>query len=138
MLTELQRMTSLDDIRAAEAVLKPIITQTPMLPAERLSQDVGGQIFYKAENTQRAGSFKIRGAYNTINALSPEEKSRGVIAHSAGNHAQGVALAAQLHGIRATIVMPEFAPLAKVTATKRMGAEVVLYGASFDDAGAHA
>ncbi len=138
MLTESQPMTTLADIRAAEAVLRPIITQTPTLPAERLSQDVGGQIFYKAENTQRAGSFKIRGAYNTINSLSPEEKLRGVIAHSAGNHAQGVALAAQLHGIKATIVMPEFAPLAKVSATKRMGAEVVLYGASFDDAGAHA
>ncbi|MBA3469530.1 MAG: threonine ammonia-lyase, partial [Herpetosiphonaceae bacterium] len=138
MLTESHRMTTLDDIQAAAAVLKPIITQTPTLPAERLSQDVGGHIFYKAENTQRAGSFKIRGAYNTINSLSPEEKSRGVIAHSAGNHAQGVALAAQLHGIKATIVMPEFAPLAKVTATKRMGAEVVLYGASFDDAGAYA
>lgn len=138
MQTELQRMTSLDDIRAAEAVLKPIITQTPMLPAERLSQDVGGQVWYKAENTQRAGSFKIRGAYNKINALAAEEKSHGVIAHSAGNHAQGVALAARLQGIKATVVMPEFAPLAKITATQRLGAEVVLHGASFDDAGAYA
>jgi threonine dehydratase len=138
MTTELETMTTIDDIRAAATVLQPIITQTPMLPAERLSQDVGGEIWYKAENTQRAGSFKIRGAYNKINALSPEEKSRGVIAHSAGNHAQGVALAAKLHGIKATVVMPEFAPLAKINATQRMGAEVVLHGESFDDAGAHA
>jgi threonine dehydratase len=73
MTTELETMTTIDDIRAAATVLQPIITQTPMLPAERLSQDVGGEIWYKAENTQRAGSFKIRGAYNKINALSPEE-----------------------------------------------------------------
>ena len=138
MTTELETMITLDDIRAAAAVLQPIITQTPTLPAERLSQDVGGRIWYKAETMQRAGSFKIRGAYNKINALGPVEKARGVIAHSAGNHAQGVALAAKLLGISATVVMPEFAPLAKIIATQRLGAEVVLHGTSFDDAGAHA
>ncbi len=131
-------MPTIDDIYAAAHVLGPIITQTPLLPAEQLSQELGGQIIYKAENTQRAGSFKVRGAYTKINSLTAEEKAHGVITHSAGNHAQGVALAAQLNGIKATVVMPEFAPLAKITSAQRMGAEVILHGASFDDAGAHA
>lgn len=138
MTSEPKTALTLDAMYTAANNLASIITQTPMLPAERLSQDLNAQIWYKAENTQRAGSFKIRGAYTKIHALSPEEKARGVIAHSAGNHAQGVALAAKLSGIKATVVMPEFAPLAKVTATQRMGAEVILHGASFDDAGAHA
>ncbi|HEY1015516.1 MAG TPA: threonine ammonia-lyase [Herpetosiphonaceae bacterium] len=131
-------MTTLNEIQAAAETLAGVITPTPMLPAERLSDHLGARVLYKAENTQRAGSFKIRGAYTKIRALTDDEKARGVIAHSAGNHAQGVALAAQLVGTRATVVMPEFAPLAKVTATRRFGAEVVLHGASFDDAGAHA
>ncbi len=138
MSVERAIMPTLDAIRAAAATLEPIITKTPMLPAERLSQDVGGRIWYKAENTQRAGSFKIRGAYNKIHSLSEAERARGVIAHSAGNHAQGVALAARLHNIKATVVMPEYAPLAKISATRNFGAEVVLHGASFDDAGAYA
>jgi threonine dehydratase len=119
-------------------MLRDVINATPILADERLSQDLGARVFLKAENTQRSGSFKIRGAYNTIARLSPEERARGVIAHSAGNHAQGVALAAKLLGIPATIVMPERAPLTKVAATRRLGAEVILHGASFDDAGAHA
>ncbi len=90
--------------------------------------------FLKAECLQRSGSFKVRGAYNKISRLSDDEKSRGVIAASAGNHAQGVALAARLHNIKATIVLPEFAPLTKVQATKAQGAEVILKGASFDEA----
>jgi threonine dehydratase len=94
--------------------------------------------FLKAECLQRSGSFKIRGAYNKIFHLTPEERARGVIAASAGNHAQGVALAAQLHGIQATIVMPSFASLTKIMATQALGAEVVLEGATFDDAAAHA
>jgi threonine dehydratase len=92
----------------------------------------------KAKSLQKSGSFKNRGAYHKIAALTPEEKARGVIAPSAGNHAQGVALAASLQGIRSVIVMPQHAPLTKVVATRRLGAEVVLYGASFDDAVAHA
>ena len=126
------------DIHAARVALRNVIVATPVLPDERLSQQLGTQIFVKAENTQRAGSFKVRGAYNKISRLSPEERGRGVIAHSAGNHAQGVALAAQLFGVQATIVMPERAPLTKVVATQRYGANVVLYGATFDDAGARA
>lgn len=129
---------SLADIQAARRTLRDIIIATPLLPAARLSAELGAPIFYKAENTQHSGSFKIRGAYNTISRLSDDEKARGVIAPSAGNHAQGVAQAAQMTGVRAVIVMPERAPLTKIVATRRLGAEVVLQGQSFDDAVAHA
>jgi threonine dehydratase len=129
---------TLADIQAARRRLRDVILATPTLPAARLSTELGAEIFYKAENTQHSGSFKIRGAYNMISHLNPEEQARGVIAPSAGNHAQGVAMAAQLHGVRAVIVMPERAPLTKVVATRRLGAEVVLHGSSFDDAVAHA
>jgi threonine dehydratase len=131
-------MMTLADIQAAQHVLRDIIIATPILPDERLTAELGVPIFLKAENTQRSGSFKIRGAYNKISQLTPAEKARGVIAPSAGNHAQGVALAAKLLGIPATIVMPERAPLTKVSATRRLGAEVILYGPTFDDAVAHA
>jgi threonine dehydratase len=129
---------TLADIQAARRTLRDVIIATPILPAERLSQELGARVFLKAENTQRSGSFKLRGAYNTISRLAPAERERGVIAHSAGNHAQGVALAARLLGVPATIVMPERAPLTKVAATRRFGAEVLLHGATFDDAGARA
>jgi threonine dehydratase len=129
---------TLSDIQAARQTLRDVLIATPVLPDERLTQELGARVFLKAECTQRSGSFKLRGAYNTIHQLSPEERARGVITHSAGNHAQGVALAAKLHGIPATIVMPEHASLTKVTATRRLGATVVLYGATFDDAGARA
>jgi threonine dehydratase len=129
---------TLADIQAARSLLRDVILSTPVVPAARLSAELGAEIFYKAENTQHSGSFKIRGAYNTISDLSDAEKARGVIAPSAGNHAQGVALAAQMMGVRAVIVMPERAPLTKIVATRRLGAEVVLHGASFDDAVAHA
>ncbi len=108
-----------------------------MLPDNRLSHEVGANAFVKAENLQRSGSFKIRGAYNKISKLTPEEKQRGVVTGSAGNHAQGVAMAARLHGIKATIVFPEYAPLNKISATKKQGAEVILHGSSFDEAVAH-
>jgi threonine dehydratase len=129
---------TLADIQAARRTLRDIIITTPILPAERLSQELGARVMLKAENTQRSGSFKLRGAYNTLSRLTPAERERGVIAHSAGNHAQGVALAASLLGIPATIVMPEHAPLTKVAATRRYGAEVILHGATFDDAGTRA
>jgi threonine dehydratase len=129
---------TLADIQAARRVLRGVISTTPILADERLTEELGARVYLKAENTQRSGSFKIRGAYNTISRLAPDERTRGVIAHSAGNHAQGVALAARLIGIPATIVMPERAPLTKVAATRRHGAEVVLHGATFDDAGAYA
>lgn len=129
---------ALNDIQAARSMLRDVIIATPLLPAERLSDELGARIFYKTENTQRSGSFKIRGAYNTIARLEPDERRHGVIAPSAGNHAQGVALAARLTGVQATIVMPERAPLTKIVATRRLGAEVILHGATFDDAVAYA
>lgn len=131
-------VVTLEDIRTAQAGLRGITVQTPLLASDRLSEDVGGHMFIKAENTQRAGSFKLRGAYTKMASLTPEQRQRGVIAHSAGNHAQGVALAARLLGAPATLVMPEYAPLAKIAATKRFGAEVILHGTSFDDAGDYA
>ncbi len=131
-------LVTLADIQSARRALREVILTTPIVPASRLSLELGAKIFYKAENTQHSGSFKIRGAYHTISHLSREERARGVIAPSAGNHAQGVAQAAQMLGVHAVIVMPERAPLTKVVATRWLGAEVVLYGDSFDDAVAHA
>ena len=127
----------LSDIEDAQRILQGIITPTPILSDAKLSREIGANAHLKAECLQKSGSFKIRGGYNKIHRLSPEEKQRGVIAASAGNHAQGVALAAQLHDIKATIVLPQFAPLTKVTATKGYGADVILHGASFDEAMAH-
>lgn len=131
-------VVAVDEIQAAREALRGITVDTPLLSTDRLSADVGAQVFIKAENTQRAGSFKLRGAYTKMASLTREQLHAGVVAHSAGNHAQGVALAAQLLGAPATVVMPEFAPLAKVAATKRYGAQVILHGQSFDDAGARA
>jgi threonine dehydratase len=124
----------LSDIEDAQQILQNIIIPTPILSDSKLSSEIGANAFLKAECLQKGGSFKVRGAYNKIHRLSQEEKQRGVIAASAGNHAQGVALAARLHDIKATIVLPQFAPLTKITATKNFGAEVILHGASFDEA----
>ncbi|MCI0670639.1 MAG: pyridoxal-phosphate dependent enzyme, partial [Myxococcaceae bacterium] len=107
---------TLADIQAARRTLQRIVINTPVLPDERISQELGANVFLKAECTQRSGSFKLRGAYNKLKHLSDAERARGVIAHSAGNHAQGVALAAKLLGVPATIVMPERAPLTKALA----------------------
>lgn len=125
------------DIQEARIILQDIIIPTPILSDEKLSNEIGAQAFLKAECLQRSGSFKVRGAYNKISRLSDAEKKRGVIAASAGNHAQGVALAARLHNIKATIVLPESAPLTKIMATKAQGAEVIMKGASFDEAVAY-
>ncbi len=127
----------LSDIQDARKILQGVIRQTPILPDEGLCREIGASTYLKAESLQLGGSFKVRGAYNKINRLSDEEKQRGVITASAGNHAQGVALAAKLHNITATIVLPERAPLTKVTATKALGATVILKGATFDEAVAY-
>jgi threonine dehydratase len=137
MTHNLQTVT-LADIYEAQQTVKGELIFTPMLPELRLTRQLGARVMFKAESLQRAGSFKIRGAFNKISHLSEEERKRGVIAASAGNHAQGVALAARLFNVPATIVMPEFAPLTKVVNTRNFGAEVVLHGASFDDASAKA
>jgi threonine dehydratase len=127
----------LTDIQEARKLLQGIIIPTPILSDEKLSIEIGANAYLKAECLQRAGSFKMRGAYNKISRLTAEEKNRGVITASAGNHAQGVALAARLLGIKATIVLPIFAPLTKVMATKAQGADVILYGTTFDEAVAY-
>ena len=123
-----------DDVLAARELLRPVIRRTPLLESGALSALVGGPVFLKCENLQRAGSFKVRGAYVRIARLSAAERARGVVAASAGNHAQGVALAAGWLGARATVVMPAAAPLPKIAATKSYGADVVLHGVSVEEA----
>lgn len=133
----MQKIT-LADIYAARECLKGVIHRTDLVPNTTLSEITGSDVYLKLENLQKTGSFKIRGAFNKICNLSSVEKQAGVIASSAGNHAQGVALAASTYGIRSTIVMPTCAPLAKITATKSYGAEVILHGSVYDDAYAKA
>jgi threonine dehydratase len=125
---------TLHDIEAAREALQGISVVTPMEESRWLSQAAGGPVRIKAENLQRTGSFKIRGAYLRMSRLSAEEKANGVVAASAGNHAQGVALAAQMLGIKATVFMPEGASIPKEKATRGYGADVVLGGISIDEA----
>jgi threonine dehydratase len=129
---------TLQDVQQARETIKDIVKKTDLLESVKLSQKTGANVYYKCENLQKTGSFKVRGACNKIASLTEQEKANGVIASSAGNHAQGVALGAKMSGIKATIVMPATAPLAKVTATKGYGAEVVLEGLVYDDAYAKA
>ena len=129
---------TLEDVKKAQETIKEIVKKTDILESTKLSSMTGANVYYKCENLQKTGSFKVRGACNKIANLTDEEKANGVIASSAGNHAQGVALGAKMNGIEATIVMPQTAPLAKVTATKSYGANVVLEGLVYDDAYAKA
>jgi threonine dehydratase len=123
-----------DDIVAARELLRDVISPTPMLYSRVLSDQVGGPVYLKCENLQRTGSFKVRGAYTRIARLSGAERGRGVVAASAGNHAQGVAFAAGLLDASATVVMPERAALPKVEATRSYGASVILHGSTVEDA----
>jgi threonine dehydratase len=125
---------TLDDVLAARSVLESVSRRTPLLESAALSALVGGPVFLKCENLQRGGSFKVRGAYLRIARLAEAERARGVVAASAGNHAQGVALAAGALGAKATVVMPAAAQLPKVAATRSYGAEVVLHGVAVEDA----
>ena len=125
---------SLADIEAARPLLEGVAIRTPMEESRWLSSVTGGPVMLKCENLQRTGSFKIRGAYVRMSRLTPEERARGVVAASAGNHAQGVALAAQMLGIRARVYMPEGAPIPKLNATQGYGAEVVLHGPTLSEA----
>ena len=120
-------MLEFSQVQSAAARLKGVAHRTPVLTSHTLDAMLGMQVFMKAENLQRMGAFKFRGGYNSVNVLSGAERERGVVAFSSGNHAQAVALAAQLHGCRATIVMPHDAPALKLAATRGYGAEVVLY-----------
>ena len=117
-----------DSIRDAARTLAGVAVRTPLLPAPWLSERVGAEVRLKCENLQRAGAFKIRGAYTALARMSDEARARGVIAYSSGNHAQGVALAARLFGVRAVVVMPTTAPAVKVEGAGGLGAEVILEG----------
>ena len=123
----------LADIEAARELLRGVSIETPMEESRWLSALCGGPVFLKCENLQRTGSFKTRGAYTRISRLSEDERARGVVAASAGNHAQGVALSAQLLGIKATVFMPEGAPIPKEKATRAYGAEVIFEGRYLED-----
>ncbi len=125
---------NIGNIKKAQKILDGIARKTPLVKSFYLTSKTGGEIYLKLENMQLTGSFKFRGAFNKISQLTNEEKERGVIACSAGNHAQGVALSSHLLKIKSKIVMPTSAPQAKVDATRGYGSEVILYGDTFDDA----
>ena len=129
---------SLEEIQKARKTLDGVICRTGLAYTNTISEMTGSSVYLKMENLQRTGSFKLRGAFNKVANLSEFEKKNGVIASSAGNHAQGVALAATTFGIKSTIVMPKHAPLSKVNATRGYGATVVLHGDVYDDAYAEA
>src|SRR5204862_5255950 len=131
-------MITVQDVLAARDRIRSNVAITPCPLSEPFSDLCGAQIHFKLENLQRTGSFKERGAANKFAVLTPEERKKGVVAASAGNHAQAVAYNAQRMGIHATIVMPEAAPLSKVVSTRRFGADVTLHGHSYDDAYAKA
>ena len=131
-------MVSIKDIEAAASVIKGQVQDTPFLPSRTLSEITGAEVFLKFENHQFTASFKERGALNKLMSLTPEQAKKGVIACSAGNHAQGVAYHAHRRGIPAVIVMPRYTPYVKVEQTQKHGAEVILEGENFDSAKAHA
>ncbi|MCA1615089.1 MAG: pyridoxal-phosphate dependent enzyme [Acidobacteria bacterium] len=126
-------MLNLEFIREAGERIRPFVHRTPVVTSRTFDEAAGRRVFFKCENLQRAGAFKMRGATNKIRALSPEERARGVVAFSSGNHAQAVALASRDAGVRAVIVMPSDAPRTKLAATRGYGAEVVTYDRQLED-----
>ena len=134
---EMQEL-SLEKFEEASEIVKKVTQETKLIYSKYFSERYGNKIYFKPENMQRTGAYKVRGAYYKISQLSPEERSRGLITASAGNHAQGVAYAAKAYGAKAVIVMPTTTPLMKVERTKSYGAEVVLYGNVYDEACEHA
>ena len=133
-IEEVLEHTSIADVYHAAKQLDGVVRKTRLIESPYFSDLCGNSVYLKPENLQNTGSFKLRGAYNKISQLSDEERKKGVITASAGNHAQGVAFAAQQLGCKAIICMPATTPILKVEATRAYGAEVVLYGDSFDDA----
>ena len=127
------RLVDLLAIEAAAATLAPVAVRTPLLESPLLNAQIGGRLLVKAEVLQRTGSFKFRGAYNRLAHLSADERRRGVVAYSSGNHGQGVAAAAQMLGVSAVVVMPSDAPLTKIASTRAWGANVVLYDRALED-----
>ncbi len=131
-------MMTLEDFKAARSVLSGVINHTELVYSPAFSKATGNNVYLKPENMQITGAYKLRGAYFKISTLTEEEKAHGLVTASAGNHAQGVAYAAQAAGVAATIVMPTTTPLVKVNNTKDLGATVILHGETFDDAAAEA
>ena len=131
-------MLELKDFEAAYNKVQEVVLPTKLIKSDYFSDQTGNDVYLKPENMQLTGAYKIRGAYYKISTLSEEEKAKGLITASAGNHAQGVALAAARQGVKATIVMPTTTPLLKVNRTKDLGAEVILHGDVYDEACAHA
>lgn len=131
-------MMTLEKFEEASEAVKKVILPTNLIYSEYYSAQTGGKVYLKPENMQYTGAYKVRGAYYKISTLSEEERQKGLITASAGNHAQGVAYAAKLFGVKAVIVMPNTTPLIKVNRTKSYGAEVILHGDVYDDACAHA
>ena len=131
-------MLTIDKFEEASEVVKRVTQDTKLIFSDYFSQMTGNKVYFKPENMQRTGAYKLRGAYYKISTLSEEERQKGLITASAGNHAQGVAYAAKLFGVKAVIVMPNTTPLIKVNRTKSYGAEVILHGDVYDDACAHA
>ena len=125
---------TLEKFEEASELVKDVTTETKLVYSEYFSAQTGNKVFFKPENMQYTGAYKVRGAYYKIHTLTEEEKSKGLITASAGNHAQGVAYAAKLAGVKATVVMPTTTPLMKVNRTKSYGADVVLEGDVFDEA----
>lgn len=134
---EVAAQTTIADVYRADKQLAGVVRKTQLIHSDFFSELSGNEVYLKPENLQHTGAFKLRGAYNKLSQLTEEERARGVITASAGNHAQGVAFAAQKLGINAVICMPATTPILKVEATKSFGVEVVLHGDSFDDAAAH-
>lgn len=126
-------MIGFSEIEQAHRILLPVVHKTPLLSSRTFNQLTGNEVYFKAENLQRIGAFKIRGAYNKLASLSEGERSKGVIAHSSGNHAQGVALAGRMLGTRAVVVMPENSIPSKVEAARSYGADIVFCGNTTDD-----
>ena len=127
-------MLTLEKFEEATEVVKKVILETKLVYSDYLTEQTGNKVYLKPENMQFTGAYKVRGAYYKISTLSKEEREKGLITASAGNHAQGVAYAAKLYGVKATIVMPTTTPLMKVNRTKGYGADVVLYGDVYDEA----
>lgn len=127
-------MLTIEKFEEATEIVQKVTQETKLVYSEYFSEQTGNKVYLKPENMQRTGAYKVRGAYYKISTLSDEERKRGLITASAGNHAQGVAYAAKKYGVKATIVMPESTPFMKVSRTKRYGAEVVLHGEVYDEA----
>ncbi|MGE5328373.1 MAG: threonine ammonia-lyase [Deltaproteobacteria bacterium] len=127
-------MVTFEEVKKVQEKLEGVINKTNLIYSSQLSTISGTKVYFKPENMQKTGSFKIRGAYNKISSLSDEEKNKSIIAVSAGNHAQGVALAASIFGIKSTVVMPKSVPQYKIHAAKNYGAEVIIQGNSIEEA----